>query len=284
MPEKTEHLRLRRFAETIRLETLKEFAELGFGHVGGAMSILETIAALYGGLMKIDPKRPDWKERDRFVMSKGHAGPTLYATLALLGYFPIEELKTLNKGGTNLPSHCDMHKTKGVDMTTGSLGQGISTAIGIALGQRMDGSGAYTYLAVGDGELNEGQIWEGAQFAPFQKLTNLIAFVDVNGKQLDGPTEEILDPLDIGAKFAAFGWLVKEVDGHDVAAIYDAVTEAKQSGKGPYVILLKTVKGNGCDFVAEMASNHHVQFDKEKMLAEVEKTQKRLEALGGESA
>lgn len=284
MLSQSEELKLRRFAETIRLETLKEFAELGFGHVGGAMSILETIAVLYGGVMNIDPKRPDWKDRDRFVMSKGHAGPTLYATLALLGYFPLDELKTLNKGGTRLPSHCDMRKTTGVDMTTGSLGQGISTAIGVALGQRMDGNGAYTYLVVGDGELNEGQIWEGAQFAPHHKLTNLIAFVDVNGKQLDGTTETVLNPLDLSAKFTAFGWQVKEVDGHNVAAIHNAVIGAKQSGKGPHVILLKTVKGHGCEFVAQLASNHHVAFEKAAMLAEVEATQKRLDEMGGESA
>lgn len=284
MLSRSEELKLRRFAETIRLETLKEFAELGFGHVGGAMSILETIAVLYGGVMNIDPKRPDWKDRDRFVMSKGHAGPTLYATLALLGYFPLDELKTLNKGGTRLPSHCDMRKTTGVDMTTGSLGQGISTAIGVALGQRMDGNSAYTYLVVGDGELNEGQIWEGAQFAPHHKLTNLIAFVDVNGKQLDGTTETVLNPLDLNAKFTAFGWQVKEVDGHDVAAIHNAVTEAKQSGNGPHIILLKTVKGHGCEFVAKMASNHHVAFEKSAMLEEIEATQKRLDEMGGESA
>lgn len=282
MLSKAETVKLRHFAETIRLETLKEFAELGFGHVGGAMSILETIAALYGGIMKIDPKNPQWKERDRYVMSKGHAGPTLYATLALLGYFPMDWLKTLNKGGTNLPSHCDMNKTIGVDMTTGSLGQGISTAIGLALGQRLDGSGAYTFLAVGDGELNEGQIWEGAQFAPHQKLTNLIMFVDVNGKQLDGETVNVLNPLDIAAKFRAFGWLVKEVDGHNVAEIYETVSAAKQSGEGPHVILLKTVKGHGCSFVEKMASNHHVAFEKAAMEVEIENTQKCLDELAGE--
>jgi len=284
MLSNAEQLKLRRFAETIRLETLKEFAETGFGHVGGAMSILETIAVLYGGVMNIDPKRPDWKDRDRFVMSKGHAGPALYAALALSGYFPMDELKTLNKGGTRLPSHCDMRKTVGVDMTTGSLGQGISTAIGIALGQRLDGNGAYTYLALGDGELNEGQIWEGAQFAPHYNITNLIAFVDVNGKQLDGATADVIAPLDLAAKFAAFGWLVKEIDGHDIAAVHEAVVTAKQSGKGPHMILLNTVKGHGCGFVEKMEKNHHVAFEKPLMLAEIEKTQKRLDEMEGGSA
>lgn len=260
---------LNHFAGTIRLETLKEFAALGFGHVGGAMSVVEVLAALYGGVMRFNPKDPDWKERDRLVMSKGHAGPALYATLALLGYFPMEQLLTLNKGGTSLPSHCDMRKTAGVDMTTGSLGQGMSTAIGLALGQRLDSNGAYTFLILGDGELNEGQVWEGAQFAPHYKLTNLIAFVDVNGKQLDGDTASIMNPLDLQAKFTAFGWETAWLDGHDAVAIRDAVIAAKDKGTGPHMFLLKTVKGHGCGFVERMAANHHVAFEKEVMEAEI---------------
>jgi transketolase len=279
-----EHLELRRFAEEIRLETFKEIAEFGSGHLGGAISILETIAVLYGGVMNIDPKRPDWNDRDRFVLSKGHAGPSLYAALALKGYFPMEELKTLNKNGTNLSSHCDMLKTKGVDMTTGSLGQGISTAIGMALAQRLDNMGAYTYLAMGDGELNEGQVWEGAQFAPHHKLANLIAFVDVNGMQLDGRTEEVMNPFDLAAKFTAFGWLVKEVDGHDVAAIHEAITSAKQSGKGPHMILLKTIKGYGCGDVERLPNSHHVVFDEQTTRNGLEHIQKRIDELAGETA
>jgi len=279
-----EQLELRRFAETIRLETFKEIAEFGSGHLGGAMSILETISVLYGGVMNIDPKRPDWKDRDRFILSKGHAGPTLYATLALLGYFPMDELKTLNRNGTNLPSHCDMLKTRGVDMTTGSLGQGISTAIGIALAQRLDGQGAYTYLAMGDGEINEGQVWEGVQFAPHYKLTNLIAFVDVNGLQLDGTTKDVLDPRDLAAKFTAFGWLVKEIDGHDLVAIHETVTSAKQSGEGPHMILLKTIKGHGCGEIERLPNTHHVVIDEQMTSSVTDLIQKRLDGLAGESA
>jgi transketolase len=147
---------LRVFAEEIRVETLKELAHLGFGHVGGAMSVVELLAVLYGKEMRIDPKQPQWAERDKLVMSKGHAGPAVYATLALKGYFPKEQLLTLNQGGTNLPSHCDRLKTTGIDMTTGSLGQGISTACGLVLGDKMQGRDSYTYLVLGDGECNEG--------------------------------------------------------------------------------------------------------------------------------
>ena len=152
------------FAEEIRVETLKVLGHAGFGHVGGAMSIVETIAVLYGEVMRYDPKNPHWPERDKLVISKGHAGPTLYATLAMKGFFPQIMLRELNQGGGRLPSHCDRNKTPGVDMTTGSLGQGISAAIGIALGDRMDGRDSYTFAILGDGELNEGQNWEGFMF------------------------------------------------------------------------------------------------------------------------
>ena len=188
--EKNKQLRV--FAEEIRVETLHELAHLGFGHVGGAMSIVELLAVLYGGEMKINPADPQWEDRDRLVVSKGHAGPAVYATLALKGYFPKEMLLTLNQGGTNLPSHCDRTKTPGIDMTTGSLGQGMSTAIGVALGNKLKKSDAYTYLILGDGECNEGQVWEGAMFAPHFKLDHLIAFVDYNKQQLDGACDDVM--------------------------------------------------------------------------------------------
>ncbi len=279
MNTNVEELQLRLLAETIRGETLKEFAELGFGHVGGAMSVVELLATLYGGAMNINPADPQWADRDRYVMSKGHAGPALYATLAIKGYFPLDMLTTLNKGGTRLPSHCDMRKTPGVDMTTGSLGQGISTAIGLALGQKMDGKGAYTFLCMGDGELNEGQVWEGAQFAPFHQLTNLIAFVDCNGKQLDGTTKAVLDPLNLGGKFREFGWVVRELDGHDVCALYAAIMTAKASGDGPHMFILHTRKGNGCEFVEKLDANHHVAFEKEVMQREVDRVQANIDEL-----
>ncbi len=253
-----------KFAAQIRVETLKEFANLGFGHVGGAMSIVDTIAVLYGGVMKIDPKNPGWEDRDWLVCSKGHAGPTIYATLALKGYFPKEMLLTLNQGGTNLPSHCDKNKTPGIDMTTGSLGQGISTAIGVALGNRLDNKDNWTYLIIGDGELNEGQIWEGVMFANHFKLANLIVFVDNNKQQLDGYTKDIMDNGDIGLKFNSFGWHTQDVDGHDVGAIYDAIEKAKAAKGKPSVIVLDTKKGKGCSFAEGVLNNHHMAFTKEQ--------------------
>ena len=251
---------LEKFTTEIRLETLKEIKNLGFGHIGGAMSIVETIAVLYGKIMRINPKEPKWKDRDWLVVSKGHAGPAVYAALALKGYFPIEELMTLNKPKTNLPSHCDRNKTIGIDMTTGSLGQGMSTAIGIALGNRLDNRNSYTYLILGDGECDEGQVWEGALFAYHHKLDHLIAFIDANKKQLDGYTKDINDLGNIGQKFASFEWHVQDVCGADVAKIYEAIEKAKETKKQPSIIILDTIKGQGLKFVEETMANHHMIF------------------------
>jgi transketolase len=256
---------LKRFATQIRLQSMREFHALGFGHVGGAMSVVEVLAVLYGAVMKVDPKNPGWKDRDWLVMSKGHAGPSLYATLALKGFFPASELMTLNRAGTNLPSHCDRNRTPGIDMTTGSLGQGMSTAIGVALGNRLDRRGSYTYLILGDGECDEGQVWEGALFAGHRKLDNLIAFVDYNKKQLDGYTKDICDLGDVAAKFAQFGWFAQDVDGHDIEQIYAAIEKATAQHEQPSMIVLHTVKGKGCPFVEKTMLNHHMMFTKEQV-------------------
>jgi len=271
---------LERFAARIRLETVKQIGKRGFGHLGGALSVVDALAVLYGGVMRIDPKNPDWPERDKLVMSKGHAGPALYSTLALLGYFPMEWLDTLNQPGTRLPSHCDRLLTPGIDMTTGSLGQGVSTAIGLALAQRMDGKGARTYVFVGDGECNEGQVWEGAMFAASQKLDNLTLFVDVNGKQLDGTTDEVLELGDIAAKFAAFGWHVQTIDGQEAAAIQAAVTAASLVPNRPSCIVLNTTKGAGVPSIESIELNHHLPMEGEHLetaLRECEKTLRTLE-------
>lgn len=260
---------LKRFAAEIRLETLKEIKNLGFGHLGGALSVVETLAVLYGKVMKYDPQNPRWEDRDWLVMSKGHAGPALYAALALKGFFPLSELMTLNKPGTKLPSHCDRNLTSGVDMTTGSLGQGVSTAIGAALGNRLDGRDNFVYLIVGDGEINEGQVWEGALFAAHQQLDNLIMFVDDNKKQLDGYTRDICNLGDIAGKFSSFGWDACTVDGSDLEQIYQAIEKAKTVKGKPSVIVLDTVKGQGVKFVEETMANHHMKFsEKEHQLAE----------------
>ncbi len=268
---------LRVIAEAIRLVTLQELEGFGSGHIGGAMSIVETLAVLYGSEMRYDPDNPDWMERDRLVLSKGHAGPALYAVLSLRGFFPKEMLCELNQGGGHLPSHCDRIKTPGVDMTTGSLGQGISAAIGTALGCRMNKSDSITYLVMGDGECNEGQVWEGAMFAGFHKLDNLITFIDHNKQQLDGFTKDILDMGDIGEKFKTFGWHVQQVDGHDIDVLLKAIKAAKTNKGSPSLIVLDTIKGNGT-FAAGIAGNHHMNFKKEQIEEAVKLASEQLEA------
>ena len=274
--EKNKQLRV--FAEEIRVETLRELAHLGFGHVGGAMSIVELLAVLYGKEMRIDPKNPKWEDRDRLIVSKGHAGPSIYATLALKGFFPKEVLLTLNQGGTILPSHCDGTKTPGVDMTTGSLGQGISTAIGVALGYKRQKKDAYTYLILGDGECNEGQVWEGAMFAPHFKLDHLIAFVDLNKQQLDGACDDVLYMGDMVDKWTSFGWNTVKINGHDIDAIVEAIANAKaQTGK-PSMIILDTIKGNGCELAENTFPCHHIAFKPEQIAPSIEKAEAVLEA------
>ena len=268
---------LRVVAEGIRLVTLQTLSYVGLGHVGGAMSIIEALAVLYGGELRCDPENPLWETRDRLVMSKGHAGPALYATLCLRGFFPKEMLLELNQGGGSLPSHCDMHKTPGVDMTTGSLGQGMSTAIGIALGCRLSGAGNFTFLILGDGECNEGQVWEGAMFAAHYKLGGLIALVDWNKQQLDGFTKEVMDMGDIEQKFKAFGWHTKTVDGHDPGKIKNAIIEAKKLEDAPSAIILDTIKGYGCIFAEGVANNHHMTFTQEQMDKAIDNTARKLE-------
>ncbi len=254
------NLELKIDAARIRIGILKGLRKSGAGHVGGSMSMAELMAVLYGGIMRVRPEQPAWEDRDWLVVSKGHCGPAVYSTLALHGYFPEAELATINQGGTNLPSHCDMNKTLGIDMTTGSLGQGMSTAIGIAFGNRYQGRNSYTYLLLGDGEVQEGQVWEGALFAPQHKLSNLVAFVDFNKKQLDGYTKEICDLGDLGQKFRDFGWFTQDCDGNDVASVRNAILAAKKSADKPSMIIMHTEKGIGCTFTEGVYYNHHVKF------------------------
>ena len=199
------------------------------------------------------------------MSSKGHAGPAIYAALALKGYFPVEELLTLNKPGTHLPSHCDRNLTIGIDMTTGSLGQGVSTSVGIALGHKYNGKDNFTYLIMGDGETQEGQVWEGVSFAGSRKLDNLIAFVDNNKQQLDGFTENIHEVFNFKAKFESFGWDSVDVNGSDVEQIYEAIEAAKLRRGKPSVLILDTIKGKGATFVEGKEKNHHVTINSEEM-------------------
>ena len=261
--EKMKELRV--FAQEIRLEALKTIGSLGFGHVGGSMSVVEALAVLYGDVMKIDPKNPRWEDRDWCVMSKGHAGPSMYATLGLKGFYPLEQAYTLNQPHTNFPSHTDRTKTPGIDLTTGSLGQGMSTGVGAALANKVDGRDNHVFVFVGDGECDEGQVWEAAQFAAHYKLDHLICFVDSNKRQLDGAVDDIMSHgKGIGAKFDAFGWHVIEVaDGNDVEQIYDAVQAAYAVSGKPTCIVLNTIKGKGCTF-AEPSGAHSSQPSKEQ--------------------
>lgn len=284
MLTKQEMQELRRFSVRIRMETLRTIASIGVGHVGGALSIADVLAVLYGKQLRHDPQRPDWAERDWLVVSKGHAGPAVYAALALRGFFPMEQLQTLNRLGTCLPSHCDHRLTAGIDMTTGSLGQGASAAAGAALALRMDGKGSRVFLILGDGELDEGQVWEMALFAAHRGLSNLIAFVDNNHLQIDGTTDEVCALGDIADKFRAFGWFAQAVDGHDVEAIDRAVDAAKAQNSQPSVIVLDTVKGCGWSAAAGKAGSHSRTVSGADLADALDEMQRALDEIGGGNA
>ncbi len=254
---------LEKFAKKIRIETLKSLTHLGFGHYGGSLSIVEVLAVLYGDVMNIDPKNPMWNERDYFVLSKGHAGPTLYATLALKGYFPREEIYTLNQNGTNLPSHPDRLRTKGVDATTGSLGQGISIAAGIAKAMKMDNKANRIFAILGDGEMNEGQCWEAFQFISHHNLNNLVTFLDYNKQQLDGDLEEIINPLSFEEKLKSFGFDVRVVKGNDVKEIYETIKNPREKDEKPLFVILDTIKGQGVEYIEKMKNSHHLRLTDE---------------------
>ncbi len=273
---KEEEAALEAAAKEIRARTIDAIGFLGVGHIGGALSVVELLAMLYFRHMRVDPANPRWPERDKLVLSKGHAGPALYAALSLRGFFPETWLHTLNKGGTMLPSHCDRNRTPGVDMTTGSLGQGLSAACGLALADRLDGRASFVYAVIGDGESNEGQNWEAALFAAHKRLGRLIAFTDYNKMQIDGRTDEVLALGRLEEKWAAFGWETARVDGHDLAALDAAIEAAKRRadapGSKPTMIVLDTVKGKGAKFCEGSVASHNMPFDYEtakKAIAEL---------------
>lgn len=268
---------LQRFALEIRIGAVEEFKARGFGHVGGSLSVADALAVLYGTVMRYDPKNPKMEDRDKLVCSKGHAGPAVYAALGLKGFFPYEQIKTLNQPGTNFPSHCDRKKTPGVDMTTGSLGQGTSLAVGMALGDKLKGRDCRTFLIVGDGESNEGQVWEAAMFTAAKKVTNLVWLIDNNKKQLDGYTKDILDSGDLRAKFEAFGFDAVRIDGNDIAQLYDALT--KKAEDKPIAVILDTVKGKGVKEVEETMGNHSMTMTEETYDKWLEQLRAELAAL-----
>jgi len=255
---------LKQKALEIREMTINEIGHFGAGHIGGSMSIVELLTYLYYQEMRIDPKDPKKEDRDRFVCSKGHAGPAVYATLASKGYFPEDWLLTLNQGGTKLPSHCDMTKTPGVDFTGGSLGQGFSAAVGIALGQKIKNQDARTYTVIGDGESQEGQIWEGAETAAQWKLGNLIAFTDLNKQQLDGYTDEVMSMANVDTRWLGFNWHVQRINGHDFGQLANAIENAKT--------VTDSVKSYGFIPGEGIKANHSIAYDEsvaEKAVAEL---------------
>lgn len=269
------------FSWKIRMEAIKCIAAFGLGHVGGSMSIADVLSVLYSGEMAIDPANPKWEGRDRLVLSKGHCAPALYATLALKGFFPMDWLTTMNQNGTNLPSHADRLKVPGIDMTAGSLGQGGSVAAGMALAFKMDDKPNNVYVIFGDGESQEGQVWEMALFAPQHRLDNLIAFVDYNKLQLDGFCDDIIAMGDMAAKFRDFGWYTINLeDGNDVVAIHDAIEEAKAQTTGkPTMIILNTVKGLGWSEIAGKTNSHAPSVSQEQLSEALAEMQSAYDAI-----
>ena len=263
-----------------RLLALDAVHEAASGHPGGSLSCLDMLTALYFHEMNIDPADPKKADRDRFVLSKGHCSPALYATLAQRGYFPVEELKLFRSIKAHYSGHPDMVHVPGVDMSTGSLGQGLSAAVGMALAAKLQNKSYRTYAVCGDGEIEEGQIWEAVMSAAKWQLDNLCAFVDVNGLQIDGPTAKVMPSEPLDQKFAAFGWHVVKVDGHDMAALLAALDEARAVKGQPTVILAATVKGKGVSFMENQVGWHgkapnDEQFAQAK--AELEAVIKELE-------
>ena len=268
-----EKQKLAHIANEIRKGALTAVASAKSGHPGGSLSIAEILAYLYFEEMKVDPQHPKDPDRDRLVLSKGHTAPALYAALALKGYFPVEDLKTFRHADSYLQGHPDMKGTPGVDMTTGSLGLGISAACGMALSGKMSEKTYRVYAIMGDGELEEGQVWEAAMFAAHYGLNNLCAFVDFNGLQIDGEIVNVMNPTPIDEKFKAFGWNVLMIDGHNFDEIASAVANAKQSQK-PTCVVCRTIKGKGVSFMENQASWHGAAPNAEQY----EQAMKELEA------
>jgi transketolase len=247
---------LEKIALEIRKDILKMIYAAGTGHPGASLSAVEIVTALYFREMRIDPAEPCKPDRDRFILSKGHACPVMYSALARRGYFPLDTLMTLRKINCPLQGHPDMKKTCGVDMTAGSLGNGLSIGVGMALGARLNGWDSRIYVLMGDGELQEGLIWEAAMSAAHYKLSNLVGIVDWNGLQLDGRVEDVMNINPLDAKWRDFGWHVLEIDGHDFAQIFEALDKAKQIIDRPTVILAHTVKGKGVSFMENQVDWH----------------------------
>ena len=253
-------VRIQENAREIRCDIVRMTGEAKSGHPGGSLSCTDILCALYfGDILAYNPDNPQWEERDYCILAKGHAAPALYATLAHAGYFPTDELLSLRKLGSRLQGHPDCQLVPGVEVSTGSLGQGLSIALGIAAGLKLDGKDNAVFAILGDGECEEGQVWEAAMFGAHKKLDNAVAIVDNNGLQIDGPIDNVCGPGDIGAKFEAFGWDVSYVDGHDIEELVRVLAQAKADRNGkPHAIIAKTVKGKGVSFMENKVEWHGV--------------------------
>lgn len=271
---------LQKLACKVRMGVIEGVHAAKSGHPGGSLSAADMITYLYFQELRVDPANPRWEDRDRFVLSKGHCAPALYAALALRGFFPVEKLKTLRQVDSMLQGHPNMNDTPGVDMSTGSLGQGISTACGMALSAKLSGKDWRVYSVLGDGEIEEGLVWEAAMFAAFYQLDNLVAVVDYNGLQIDGKLSEVCSPEPIPEKFAAFGWNVIEIDGHDWEQIESALNQARQTKGKPTAIIQKTVKGKGVSFMENQVGWHGKGPNDEQYAIAMEELRGQLRALG----
>ena len=278
--DQSKKLQLKRTANNVRLGIIEAVYNAACGHPGGSLSIADVLTYLYFEEMRVDPTNPADKNRDRFVLSKGHTAPALYSVLAERGFFPKEELKTLRKTASRHQGHPDMKGVPGVDMSTGSLGLGFSTACGMALSAKVSGDGYRVYTALGDGESQEGQVWEAAMFAAHYKLDNLVAVLDLNGLQIDGPITEVMNPMPHDEKFRAFGWHVITVDAHDFDQIEAAFNEAREIKGQPTVIIAKSVKGKGVSYM-ENKCEWHGQAPKEDLylvaVADLKKIEEELQ-------
>ena len=262
--DQSKKLRLKKLANNVRLGIIEAVYNAKCGHPGGSLSIADIMTYLYFEEMNVDPAAPTKEDRDRFVLSKGHTAPALYSTLAERGFFPKEELKTLRKTSSRLQGHPDMKGVPGVDMSTGSLGLGFSAACGMALSAKVSGDSYRVYAVIGDGESEEGQVWEAAMFASHYKLDNLVAVIDLNGLQIDGPITEVMNPTPHDEKFLAFGWHVITIDAHDFDAIEAAFKEAREVKGKPTAIIARSVKGKGVSYM-ENACEWHGQAPKEDL-------------------
>jgi transketolase len=254
----------------------------GSGHPGGSLSAADILTALYFHVLRLDPENPGWPERDRFVLSKGHAAPALYAALAERGFFPVSELDRLRRLGSPLQGHPDMKSLPGVEASTGSLGQGLSFAVGLALAARLDKASWRVYVMLGDGEIQEGQVWEAAMAASHHGLDNLTAYLDYNGLQIDGPVEEVMSISPVADKWRAFGWNVIEVDGHDISAILRATRDARETKGRPTIIVARTVKGRGVSFMEGKHGWHGKAPNEEQLKQALEELDGLASALAAE--